>query len=314
MTRTPSAPKIKGPAKTTRRASAARASLPAWGQGKSVIFPLALGISLLIHALVLAVHFKFPNLGNALKKDSGLEVVLVNARHAKAPKEAEALAQANLDGGGNTDAKVVASTPLPPKERRQDGEQLIDAKRRVETLEAAQRKLLAEARAQDKVVQAAKNSDTPAETPRQVSGVDLADSAAAIARLEAKLDKQLNEYAKRPRKKFVGARTQEYRFAQYVEDWRQKIERVGTLNYPDSARGKLYGSLLMTVVVRADGSVARITIERPSGHAVLDEAAERIVRLAAPFAPFPPNIRRDTDELEISRTWTFTNADAVRTE
>lgn len=314
MKHTPPAPRIKAPAKPGRRASAAAKRLPAWGEGKSVIFPLALGISFVIHALVLAVQFKFPDLSNSFKKDSGLEVVLVNARHAKAPKQAEALAQANLDGGGNTDAKVVASTPLPPKERRQEGDQLIDAKRRVETLEAAQRKLLAESRAKDTAMQVAKNSDSPAETPREVSGADLADSAAAIARLEARLDKQLNEYAKRPRKKFVGARTQEYRFAQYVEDWRQKIERVGTLNYPDSARGKLYGSLMMSVVVRADGSVVRININRSSGHSVLDEAAERIVRLAAPFAPFPPNIRRDTDELEITRTWTFTNSDAVRTE
>ena len=149
-----------------------------------MIFPLALGISFVIHALVLAVQFKFPDIANSFRKDSGLEVVLVNARHAKAPKEAEALAQANLDGGGNTDAKVVASTPLPPKDQRKDGEQLIDAKRRVETLEAAQRKLLAESRSKDTALQVTKNSDTPAETPREISGVDLADSAAAIARLE----------------------------------------------------------------------------------------------------------------------------------
>ena len=147
-----------------------------------------------------------------------------------------------------------------------------------------------------------------------VESLHEADSSAAIARLEARVDKQLNEYARRPRKKFIGARTQEYRFAQYVEDWRQKIERVGTLNYPDSARGKLYGSLLMSVVIRADGSVKRVNIHRSSGHAVLDQAAERIVRLSAPFSVFPANIRRDTDELEITRTWTFTNADAVRTD
>ncbi len=311
MTRKAKNSRTHAPAKA---AASARKQAVVPSRRGSAIFPLALSISLLLHAIILAVHFQFPNIADSLKKASGLEVVLVNARHEKAPKKAEALAQANLDGGGNTDAKVVASTPLPPKDKRREGDQLINAKRRVEKLEAAQRKLLAEARTKKTVTQVATNSDTPAEKPREVSGVDLADSAAAIARLEAKLDKQLNEYAKRPRKKFIGARTKEYRFAQYVEDWRQKIERVGTLNYPDSARGKLYGSLMMSVVIRADGSVARINIHRSSGHKVLDEAAQRIVRLAAPFAPFPPNIQRDTDELEITRTWTFTNADAVRTE
>ncbi|QID16909.1 energy transducer TonB [Nitrogeniibacter mangrovi] len=312
MTRTP-------PPKTPRQPAGAKAAAPrkaaagARRRGPGFL-PLALGISILVHALALAIHFRFPDIADHLKKDSGLEVVLVNARHQRAPKAAEALAQANLDGGGNTEAKVTASTPLPPKEQRREGDQLVEAKRRVAKLEAAQRKLLAEAKTREVVRQAPKNSDSPAEEPREVSGVDLADSAAAIARLEAKIDKDLNEYARRPRKKFIGARTREYRFAQYVEDWRQKIERVGTLNYPDSARGKLYGSLLMSVVIRADGTVARINIHRSSGHPVLDEAAKRIVQLAAPFSAFPPDIRRDTDEIEITRTWTFTNADSVRTE
>ena len=282
--------------------------------GGSAVLPFAFGMSFLLHAIPLTIHFSFPDIGKSFKRDNGLEVVLVNARHARAPDAPEALAQTNLDGGGNTDAKVTASTPLPPRETRKDGDQLLETSRRVAQLEAAQRKLLAEARQPVTRATTATQSDAPAETPRELSGTELADSSAAIARLEARVDKQLNEYARRPRKKFIGARTQEYRFAQYVEDWRQKIERVGTLNYPDSARGKLYGSLLMSVVIRADGSVKRVNIHRSSGHAVLDQAAERIVRLSAPFSVFPANIRRDTDVLEITRTWTFTNADAVRTD
>ena len=303
--RLPSPPKIR-PLNAT--AGGAGLSL-----GGSAILPLALAISFLVHAVVLAVQFRFPDIEKSLKKDSGLEVVLVNARHARAPDKPEALAQANLDGGGNTDAEVTASTPLPPSPQSKSGDQLVEAKKRVERLEAMQRKLLAETT--ERVAKTApKSSETPAPAPREISGADLADSAAAIARMEAKIDKQLNEYARRPRKKFIGARTKEYRFARYVEDWRHKIERVGTLNYPASARGKLYGSMLMSVVIRADGTVERIHIHRSSGHEVLDEAAQRIVELAAPFAAFPPDIRRDTDILEITRTWTFTNADAVRTE
>lgn len=97
-----------------------------------------------------------------------------------------------------------------------------------------------------------------------------------------------------------------------MEDWRLKIERIGTLNYPDAARGKLYGSLLLSVSIRADGSVASVEVTRSSGHKVLDEAAMRIVNMSAPYAPFPPDISRDTDIIEIVRTWTFTNTDQVR--
>ena len=117
----------------------------------------------------------------------------------------------------------------------------------------------------------------PTEPPRQVSGYDLLDSSAAVARIEAQIDKDLVDYAARPRKKFIGARTQEYRFAQYVEDWRQKIERVGTLNYPEAARGKVYGSLLLSVTIRSDGTVVSIDVHRSSGHKVLDDAARRTV-------------------------------------
>ena len=121
------------------------------------------------------------------------------------------------------------------------------------------------------------------------------------------------EDAQRPRKKFIGARAKEHRFAQYVEDWRLKVERVGTLNYPEEARGRVYGSLLLSVTISADGAVDRVAVHRSSGHKLLDEAAVRIVRLAAPFAPFPPDIARDTDVIEITRTWSFTRADQVRT-
>ena len=88
---------------------------------------------------------------------------------------------------------------------------------------------------------------------------------------------------------------------------------MGTLNYPEAARGRVYGSLLLSVTIRADGTVEKVSVHRSSGHALLDEAAVRIVKLAAPYAPFPPAIRKDTDIIEITRTWAFTNADQVRT-
>jgi len=131
-------------------------------------------------------------------------------------------------------------------------------------------------------------------------------------RLEAQIAKDMDAYQKRPKRRFVGARAEEYRFARYVEDWRLKVERVGNLNYPEAARqNKLYGSLLITVSIRADGSVENIEVNRSSGNRVLDAAAVHIVEMAAPYAAFPPDIRRDTDILNITRTWTFTKADEL---
>ena len=134
-----------------------------------------------------------------------------------------------------------------------------------------------------------------------------------MARLEAEIARSTEEYNKRPRKKFIGTRTAEYRYARYMEDWRLKVERVGTLNYPQAARGRLYGSLQLSVWIRTDGSVDKIEIERSSGQRVLDDAARRIVHMASPFAPFPPDIQRDTDVLVITRNWTFTRGDQLET-
>lgn len=105
----------------------------------------------------------------------------------------------------------------------------------------------------------------------------------------------------------------DYRYSQYLEDWRRKVERVGAMNYPEEARGKFFGSLVLSVALRPDGSVDRIVIVRSSGNPVLDEAAKRIVTFAAPFAPFPPDIRQETDYLDITRTWNFTRGNALET-
>jgi len=100
-----------------------------------------------------------------------------------------------------------------------------------------------------------------------------------------------------------------------VEDWRAKVERIGNLNYPEIARrDKIYGKLALTVSIRADGSVESIEVNRPSGQRILDASAIRIVKLSTPFAPFPPDIRKDTDILSITRTWIFTSTDKLESE
>ncbi len=278
--------------------------------------PLALGValSILIHAFVLAINFA-PDLKPKQKaKDQPLEVVLVNARSKQKPVDPQALAQANLDGGGNTDQNRRAKTPLPASRRDKAGDQLVETQRRVQEMEAQQQKLLAELQAKTELRPEERRLEQPYPSPQPLqalSGADLAARAMAMARMEAEIARDVDDYNKRPRKKFVGARTQEYRFAQYIEDWRQKVERIGNLNYPPAARGKLYGNLTLTVEIRADGEIEKIDLNRSSGQKVLDDAAIRIVRMAAPYAAFPPDIRREYEILSITRTWTFTQGDQL---
>lgn len=267
-----------------------------------------------LHAALLTIRFVTPD-QLRLFKDRPLEVVLVNSKSAHRPPEAQVLAQNNLDGGGNVDEQRRARTPLPATRQQKHGDQLEATQQRIRELEVQQRALLAQLKESAHRTPPRPEQEAPPEAPTPtVTGRDLATTALAMARLEAEIDRNIDAYNKRPRRAFIGTRAQEYRFAQYVEDWRIKVERIGTLNYPQAARGKVYGDLVLTVVLLADGSVDRIDINRSSGHRVLDEAARRIVHLAAPYAPFPPAIRRDTDILEITRTWFFTKDEAVRAQ
>ena len=272
----------------------------------------AIFASLVLHALLLTVHFRFPDTLRWKTSSPPLEVILVNAKTRQRPVNAEALAQANLDRGGDTDENRRARSPLPVIPAAEPGKDLAAAKRRVEELEAQQRELLAKAQGSSPVSDSQKVAPPQEQTPKQ--GREFADLALSTMRLQAQIDKRLEEYSKRPRKQFIGARAAEYRFAQYEEDWRQKIERIGTLNYPPEARGKVYGNLRMTVTLRPDGSVESIELDRSSGLKVLDAAALKIIRMSEPFSPFPNDIRRDTDLLVITRTWFFGQGDKMWTE
>jgi periplasmic protein TonB len=267
--------------------------------------------SILIHAAVLSLRFAFLDASRPRTAPQTLDVILVNSKSATRPVEPQALAQANLDGGGNTDENRRAKTPLPATRMVERGNDVKRARQRVQELEAKQRQLLTQLEAP---AAATSQSDRPEPSPepaKPVSGADLVSSALALARLEAQIARQVDEYNKRPRKQFVGARAAESRFAQYVEDWRLKIERVGNLNYPDGARGRIYGSLRLTISIRPDGSIDDVQIDRPADYRILNDAALRIVRLSAPFAPFPAEIRKDTDLLVITRTWTFAPGDRL---
>jgi protein TonB len=274
----------------------------------------ALIVSMVIHAVVLAIHFSPFDLRQLVDKGPPLEIALVNAKSKSKPTKADILAQANLDGGGNTDDNRRAKTPLPvmPKESAQN--EVALAAQKVQALEQHTRELLTQMRSQavpaphPQPTQATESTDSP-------TANDVMQRTLEAIRLEAQIAKDMDAYQKRPKRRFVGARAQEYRFARYVEDWRLKVERVGNLNYPEAARAKkLYGSLLLTVSIRSDGSVEHVEVNKSSGHRILDAAAVKIVQMAAPYAAFPPEIKRDTDILHITRMWTFAKGDELRGE
>jgi periplasmic protein TonB len=254
-----------------------------------------------LHALVLAIRFVDPDLLRVHQSDPALEIVLVNAKSAERPSKPQALAQANLEGGGNSEAGRRTS-PLPDLSEQRDGETIELEQQTVERLEQEQRQLLAMVHKMSTtafLVDPSKDTEAGAER--------LDPSRQQLKRMQAEISKEISDYQQRPRRHHFMPTTSEYRFARYFEDWRARVEKVGNQNYPEEARGRIYGSLQMTVVIDRSGTLLDAIIERSSGSAVLDRAARRIVKLAAPYPPFPPEIAHDTDLLEITRTWMFTH-------
>ncbi len=263
--------------------------------------------------IIVGLGFSLPQIAKFDAPHNVMDVVLVNAKSARKPDKADALAQANLDGGGNTDQKLRASSPLPAVDDRDPSRELKAAENRMKTLELEAKELMTRLKSK---AQVAPMEIVPQATAKaDAEARDLVEKSLEIARLEAQIRRDHQAYQERPKKQFIGARASEYRFAQYVDNWRLKIERVGNLNYPEEAKvRKLYGRLQLTVGIKPDGEVESVEVNRSSGQKVLDQAAIRIVRLASPFERFPQNIRVDTDILYITRTWTFTRADQVTAE
>lgn len=265
---------------------------------------IAMVLSLAIHAAVLALHFSGPAAPRA--QVSMLEVTLVNARSAAAPMNPKMLAQEQLNGGGQAESGQ-ASSPLPRTAAESPDEVVLAAlRKRQEELEAEQLRLYTQLMARQKVLPERKQPDLFEESREPGSDASEQESLVLNAQISA-LKERIARYNAQPRRQFSGPSTKAVDYAEYVEAWRQKIELVGTEHYPEEARGKVYGSLQLTVYIRKDGALERVEIDRPSEHAILNLAAMRIVHLAAPFAPLPPALAKNTDVFAITRTWNFMN-------
>ena len=268
---------------------------------------LMVAVSLVVHAIIV-FGVVFTGASSEKKPDlPTLEVILSQEESKQAPDEADYLAPTQQRGGGNVRERVRPTSPPPtpaplPINGRGD---IVSPPKQAAALQMTPAPAVIASQAGDAP---AINTEQTQRDPQadQPSAAELVMRSEQIARIEAEIDQSLKAYSKRPRERIITSQTRSFRDAAYLEAWREKIERIGNLNYPEEARRQnLSGSLVLDVALRPDGSLISVEVRHPSGHKILDDAAVRIVHLAAPFAPFPVEMRKDTDILHITRAWQF---------
>jgi protein TonB len=270
-------------------------------------------VAVIIHALfILGVVFDL-NPPTQENSEKALDIIVIrNPKPEANDSKADFLAEQSQKGGGELEEKKrvtaePANPTLKPKPQKQ-----AEALPTPPAQSAPEKKVLVQQQAQQK-----KPVITPKpkieNKPKKISMDQLlASTQSEIDLLTAEIDQRKQTQSKQPRRKYINSSTQEYKYAAYLSAWRKKVEDIGNLNYPDEAKKKkIYGNILMTVVLKPDGKVSSINIRHSSGHQLLDDAAIRIVNLASPFAPFPDNIRAETDELVITRTWQFVSGNKL---
>ncbi len=278
--------------------------------GSSDRLGVTLLFSIVAHAVIaLGVVFDFEKAPPSLPS---LDVILVQSANQEKPDKADFIAQASNSGGGNAERAHRPSQPLSsPLPKATPGIAPIELKDGApQPSQATPTRLLTQRSSTYSVPNAP-------QSPQAEPHPDLPDAESEqrrleMARLTQEVRKETEQYAKRPKRKYISANTKEYEFAAYMRAWVARIERIGNLNYPDEARRRqLHGQLVLTVGIQRDGSIKSIDIIQSSGHKVLDDAAIRITRLAEPFPPLPES-KEKVDELYISRTWQFLPGDILR--
>lgn len=292
-------------------------SMPASGvrEGERVSFTLF--ISAVFHlVLVLGVGF------TAYKNNSippTLEITLAQHSSLDSPENADYLAQHNQEASGSLDQRKE----LTADARADFADTRINAVKPVPTIQTTALQKREEKQVVSTTTPQPQNSTVKPEELNPEESVAIkgeqrtvVDYTAELASLQAKLDRQRQQFAKRPRvKTLTSVAAKSSMDAEYLYRWQEKIEMLGNLNYPEEARRKkLYGDLRLLVTLLPNGNVAKIELLKSSGHVVLDQAAMRIVRMAAPFPPFPEAMKREIDRLEIIRTWRFEKGDIMSTE
>ena len=269
---------------------------------------LALIVSISVHGVLLAVRIVDPERFNRIFQDTPLDVVLVNTRSGIAPEKAQAIAQANLAGGGEAQSGR-ATSPLPPSAQVETGDSSENSRKRIEQLQEAQQQLLAQIRRELAVLpppDPKRDQGNPDEQAQQ-------ERRRQLIQLLAEIEKRINEENARPKKRYISPATREEVYALYYDQLRRKIEARGTRNFPENQGRKLYGELTMNVTVDAEGRVLETEVVRASNSKVLDRRAVAIVRAAAPFGPFSTAMRRVADQLVVTSRFRFTRDEELET-
>jgi periplasmic protein TonB len=268
----------------------------------------ALLVSLAVHAVVLSVRFVDPEAINRAFQDTPLEVILVNARSNERPSQAQAIAQANLAGGGEA-ATGRATSPLPVAPTVQLGDSPDEARRRIEQLQREQEQLLAAIRREIAAL--------PPPDPKREGGSpqerEQDERRRQLLQMLAEIERRVNEENARPKKRYISPATREEVYAMYYDALRRRIEDRGTRNFPEYNGKKLYGELTMNVTVDAAGRVVDAEIVRSSRVPRLDQQAIAIVRAAAPFGNFTPAMRAQADQIVVTSRFRFTRDDGLET-
>ncbi|KMQ76799.1 energy transducer TonB [Marinobacter subterrani] len=270
-------------------------------------FSFTLFMALAVHAIVvLGISFApEPPRSSA----QTMEITLSQFDDEKAPEKADFLAQTNQQGSGTKEEVQEMTTPQPAEVSQPEVAQVQpEPPARTEPQPRQQKTVVQTQSPSRQKVQQPVEQAKPVEEPLPVrEKKSLMERSLEIASLEARFDAQQRAYARKPRvMRVTAASTLKSTNAWYVQNWVTKVTRVGNINYPTEARrAGIYGTLRLLVSLKKDGTIKEVAILQSSGSTVLDDAAIRIVRMAAPFAPFPEEMRQEVDELEIIRTWSF---------
>jgi protein TonB len=265
--------------------------------------------SALVHAvLILGISFKLPDLAETENTDNTLDVVLVNNTNNEVPLDAKTISSSNNQGGGEDDKE--ASSPVPYKPTAVSPIDSIKLTAEQKTISPISPDQLITGSGSQVRVERKKPNQTELEYKVKRKGRDKITTKSARElereRLIAKINQSMEDYSKRPNKEFLSPTTAQHEAAKYLDDWRKKVETVGNTNYPLQAKARsLAGTLILTVEINRNGTIASIQVNNPSPHKVLNDSAVRFVRDASPFSSFPDEIDANTDILVITRAFHF---------
>jgi len=269
---------------------------------------IALAVSIAAHGALLLVRFVDPEGFNRVFQDTPLEVILVNSRSGEAPERAQAIAQANLAGGGEAQAGR-ATSPLPPSALTELGDANEETRKQIEQLQETQQQMLTQVRRELALLPPTdplRDQGTPEEREQE-------ERRRQLIEVLAEIEKRINEENARPKKRYISPATREEVYALYYDKLRRKIEDRGTRNFPENQGKKLYGELTMNVTVDADGRVVETEVVRGSGSKILDRRAVAIVTAAAPYGRFNAAMRKNADQLVITSRFRFTREENLET-